>query len=67
MSGWELTLFMVQVKAVAVQPAEYKIQDGLLPFQLEYPTIIGRQLYFLLNVTVEHMLKPKDSQCHFQE
>jgi NADPH:quinone reductase-like Zn-dependent oxidoreductase len=34
---------MVQVKAVAVQPAEYKIQEGLLPFPLKYPTIIGRE------------------------
>ncbi|EEU33606.1 uncharacterized protein NECHADRAFT_17739, partial [Fusarium vanettenii 77-13-4] len=32
---------LVEVKAVAVQPAEYKIQEGLLPFPLKYPTIIG--------------------------
>jgi hypothetical protein len=30
-----------QVEAVAVQPAEYKIQEGILPFPLTYPTIIG--------------------------
>ncbi|KAH6870896.1 chaperonin 10-like protein [Thelonectria olida] len=32
---------LVEVKAAAVQPAEYKIQEGLLPFPLKYPTIIG--------------------------
>ncbi|KAK4112879.1 GroES-like protein [Canariomyces notabilis] len=32
---------LVEVKAVAVQPAEYKIQEGVLPFPLKYPTIIG--------------------------
>ena len=36
-------LTLRQVKAVAVQPAEYKIQQGTLPFPLKYPTIIGRQ------------------------
>jgi NADPH:quinone reductase-like Zn-dependent oxidoreductase len=41
--GSRLTLLMVQVKAVAVQPAEYKIQEGVLPFPLKYPTIIGRE------------------------
>jgi NADPH:quinone reductase-like Zn-dependent oxidoreductase len=34
---------LVEVKAVAVQPAEYKIQQGTLPFLLKYPTIIGCQ------------------------
>jgi hypothetical protein len=45
-----ITLYIVtdyltlrQVKAVAVQPAEYKIQQGTLPFPLKYPTIIGCQ------------------------
>ncbi|EGU73936.1 hypothetical protein FOXB_15553, partial [Fusarium oxysporum f. sp. conglutinans Fo5176] len=38
---WRLTLLVLQVKAVAVQPAEYKIQDGVLPFPLRYPTIVG--------------------------
>ncbi|RYC79200.1 hypothetical protein BFJ63_vAg17922 [Fusarium oxysporum f. sp. narcissi] len=33
---------LIEVKAVAVQPAEYKIQEGLLPFPLKYPTVIGR-------------------------
>ncbi|KAI8402269.1 hypothetical protein FOFC_17576 [Fusarium oxysporum] len=32
---------LIEVKAVAVQPAEYKIQDGVLPFPLRYPTIVG--------------------------
>jgi len=32
---------LVKVMAVAVQPAEYKIQEGILPFPLTYPTIIG--------------------------
>ncbi|WKT54077.1 Polyketide synthase, enoylreductase domain [Fusarium oxysporum f. sp. vasinfectum] len=32
---------LIEVKAVAVQPAEYKIQEGLLPFPLKYPTVIG--------------------------
>ncbi|KAI6753913.1 hypothetical protein HG530_013089 [Fusarium avenaceum] len=32
---------LIEVKAVAVQPAEYKIQDGVLPFPLTYPTILG--------------------------
>ncbi|CAI6074288.1 unnamed protein product [Clonostachys chloroleuca] len=32
---------LIEVKAVAVQPAEYKIQEGILPFPLNYPTIIG--------------------------
>ncbi|KAL5041224.1 hypothetical protein BDW71DRAFT_213235 [Aspergillus fruticulosus] len=32
---------LVQTEAVAIQPAEYKIQDGVLPFPLTYPTIIG--------------------------
>jgi NADPH:quinone reductase-like Zn-dependent oxidoreductase len=32
---------LIEVKAVAVQPAEYKIQEGILPFRLEYPTVIG--------------------------
>ncbi|KAK3311658.1 chaperonin 10-like protein [Chaetomium strumarium] len=31
---------LVEVKAVAVQPAEYKIQEGILPFPLKYPTIV---------------------------
>ncbi|KAF9768563.1 hypothetical protein IL306_014139 [Fusarium sp. DS 682] len=35
-------LSSVLVKAVAVQPAEYKIQEGILPFSLTYPTILGR-------------------------
>ncbi len=30
---------LINVMAVAVQPAEYKIQKGILPFQLTYPTI----------------------------
>ncbi len=34
---------LIKVMAVAVQPAEYKIQKGILPFQLTYPTIIGRE------------------------
>ncbi|GIK05517.1 hypothetical protein Aspvir_009630 [Aspergillus viridinutans] len=32
---------LIQTEAVAIQPAEYKIQDGVLPFPLSYPTIIG--------------------------
>ncbi|GAM40290.1 alcohol dehydrogenase [Talaromyces pinophilus] len=32
---------LIQTEAVAIQPAEYKIQDGILPFPLTYPTIIG--------------------------
>jgi hypothetical protein len=36
-------LILSQVKAVAVQPAEYKIQHGILPLPLTYPTIIGCQ------------------------
>ncbi|PNP73417.1 hypothetical protein FNYG_13244 [Fusarium nygamai] len=32
---------LIEVKAVAAQPAEYKIQDGVLPFPLSYPTIVG--------------------------
>ncbi|KAK9311584.1 chaperonin 10-like protein [Lipomyces starkeyi] len=32
---------LIETKAVAVQPAEYKIQEGILPFELTYPTIIG--------------------------
>jgi NADPH:quinone reductase-like Zn-dependent oxidoreductase len=35
---------LIQTKAVAIQPAEYKIQDGVLPFPLTYPTIIGCSL-----------------------
>jgi hypothetical protein len=31
-----------QVKAVAVQPGEWKIQAGLIPVPLTYPAIIGR-------------------------
>ncbi|KAG2001654.1 hypothetical protein GB937_009996 [Aspergillus fischeri] len=34
---------LIQTKAVAIQPAEYKIQDSVLPFPLSYPTIIGFQ------------------------
>ncbi|RHZ70226.1 hypothetical protein CDV55_108336 [Aspergillus turcosus] len=32
---------LIQTEAVAIQPAEYKIQAGVLPFPLTYPTIIG--------------------------
>ncbi|KAH7400099.1 chaperonin 10-like protein [Cadophora sp. MPI-SDFR-AT-0126] len=32
---------LIEVKVVAAQPAEYKIQEGTLPYQLNYPTIIG--------------------------
>ncbi|KAL2858473.1 chaperonin 10-like protein [Aspergillus pseudoustus] len=32
---------LIQTEAVAIQPAAYKIQDGVLPFPLTYPTIIG--------------------------
>ncbi|KAF4343976.1 alcohol dehydrogenase [Fusarium beomiforme] len=32
---------LIEVKAIAVQPAEYKIQKGVLPFPLTYPTILG--------------------------
>ncbi|KAF7596098.1 hypothetical protein BBP40_003360 [Aspergillus hancockii] len=32
---------LIQTEAVAIQPAEYKIQSGVLPFPLSYPTIIG--------------------------
>ncbi|GES61338.1 alcohol dehydrogenase [Aspergillus terreus] len=32
---------LIRTRAVAIQPAEYKIQDGVLPFPLTYPTIIG--------------------------
>ncbi|KAK4895544.1 hypothetical protein LTR27_006327 [Elasticomyces elasticus] len=32
---------LIEVKAIASQPAEYKIQDGSLPYPLKYPTIIG--------------------------
>ncbi|KAF5648565.1 alcohol dehydrogenase [Fusarium sp. NRRL 52700] len=32
---------LIEVKAVAVQPAEYKIQAGILPFPLTYPAILG--------------------------
>ncbi|KAK4961198.1 hypothetical protein LTR10_001688 [Elasticomyces elasticus] len=32
---------LIEVKAIASQPAEHKIQDGSLPYPLKYPTIIG--------------------------
>ncbi|KAH7076312.1 chaperonin 10-like protein [Paraphoma chrysanthemicola] len=32
---------LVEVKVVAAQPSEYKIQEGLLPYKLSFPTIIG--------------------------
>lgn len=31
-----------KVKAVAVQPGEWKMQEGLIPIKVQYPTIIGR-------------------------
>ncbi|KAL6401374.1 hypothetical protein AUP68_15243 [Ilyonectria robusta] len=35
---------LVRVKAVAVQPGEWKIQAGIIPIPLKYPTIIGISL-----------------------
>ncbi|KAJ4245519.1 hypothetical protein NW762_014028 [Fusarium torreyae] len=35
---------LVQVKAVAVQPGEWKIQAGLIPIPLNYPAVIGVSL-----------------------
>ncbi|POR31161.1 Uncharacterized protein TPAR_08622 [Tolypocladium paradoxum] len=32
---------LLQTKAVAVQPGEWKIKDGIIPIPLEYPAIIG--------------------------
>lgn len=32
---------LIEVGVVAAQPAEYKIQEGTLPYALKYPTIIG--------------------------
>ncbi|KAJ6049603.1 hypothetical protein N7499_011809 [Penicillium canescens] len=32
---------LIQTEAIPIQPAEYKIQDGVLPYPLTYPTIIG--------------------------
>lgn len=36
---WQLT--QQQVEVVAVQPAEYKIQEGTLPIPLKYPSVVG--------------------------
>ncbi|KAH7313623.1 chaperonin 10-like protein [Stachybotrys elegans] len=35
---------LIRTKAVAVQPGEWKIQEGMIPIQLTYPTIIGLSL-----------------------
>ncbi|KAJ3542793.1 hypothetical protein NM208_g399 [Fusarium decemcellulare] len=35
---------LIQVKAVAVQPGEWKIQAGLIPIRLDYPAVIGVSL-----------------------
>ncbi|KAH7063940.1 putative alcohol dehydrogenase [Paraphoma chrysanthemicola] len=32
---------LIEVKVVAAQPSEYKIQEGSLPYKLTFPTIIG--------------------------
>ncbi|KAL6799343.1 GroES-like protein [Trichoderma sp. SZMC 28013] len=32
---------LIQVKAIAVQPGEWKLQEGLIPIKLKYPTVIG--------------------------
>ncbi|KAL6856377.1 GroES-like protein [Trichoderma novae-zelandiae] len=32
---------LIQVKAIAAQPGEWKIQEGIIPIPLRYPTIIG--------------------------
>ncbi|WQF90192.1 Putative GroES-like superfamily, alcohol dehydrogenase-like, trans-enoyl reductase [Colletotrichum destructivum] len=32
---------LIKVQVVAAQPAEYKIQEGTLPYQLNFPTVIG--------------------------
>jgi hypothetical protein len=34
---------LIQVQAAAVQPAEWKIQRGLLPIPLSYPNILGSE------------------------
>ncbi|KAL7907650.1 GroES-like protein [Trichoderma velutinum] len=32
---------LIQVRAIAVQPGEWKMQEGLIPIKLKYPTVIG--------------------------
>lgn len=32
-----------KVKAIAAQPGEWKMQEGLIPIKLHYPTVIGRR------------------------
>ncbi|GKZ63268.1 hypothetical protein AnigIFM60653_001563 [Aspergillus niger] len=32
---------LIRTEAIPIQPAEYKIQDGVLPYPLTYPAIIG--------------------------
>ncbi|KAL7917594.1 GroES-like protein [Trichoderma austrokoningii] len=32
---------LIQVKTIAVQPGEWKMQEGLIPIKVQYPTIIG--------------------------
>ncbi|RFU79414.1 alcohol dehydrogenase [Trichoderma arundinaceum] len=32
---------LIQVKAVAAQPGEWKMQEGLIPIRIKYPIIIG--------------------------
>ncbi|KAM0253645.1 hypothetical protein ACHAQJ_007157 [Trichoderma viride] len=32
---------LIQVKAIAAQPGEWKMQEGLIPIEIKYPTIIG--------------------------
>jgi hypothetical protein len=34
---------LIKVQAAAVQPAEWKIQRGLLPIPLSYPNILGSE------------------------
>ena len=46
---------VIKVKAIPVQPGEWKLKEGIIPIRLRYPTIIGRKSLMILRTATHHL------------